>query len=97
MAPAEPLRLVWVAVNRVGSDGRVWGEDQKLSLDLALRAVTWEAAWSLGLEHEIGSIEVGKKADFSVLEQDPYAVDPMAIKDIAIWGTVLEGRVHPIE
>ena len=97
MAPAEPLLLVWVAVNRVGSDGRVWGEDQKLSLDLALRAITLEAAWSLGLENEIGSIEVGKKADFTVLEQDPYAVDPMAIKDIAIWGTVLEGRVHPIE
>jgi predicted amidohydrolase YtcJ len=97
MAPAEPLRLVWVAVNRVASDGQVWGEHQKLSLDLALRAVTWEAAWSLGLEDEIGSIEVGKRADFTVLEEDPYAVDPIAIKDIGIWGTVLEGRVHPIE
>lgn len=96
MAPAEPLELVWVAVNRVGSDGQVWGEDQKISLDLALRAVTLEAAWSLGLETEIGSIEVGKKADFTVLEQDPYAVDPMAIKDIEIWGTVLEGRPYPI-
>jgi predicted amidohydrolase YtcJ len=97
MAPAEPLRLVWVAVNRIASDGRVWGEGQKLSLDLALRAITVEAAWSLGLEHEIGSIEPGKKADFTVLEQDPYAVDPLAIKDIGIWGTVLEGRPHPIE
>lgn len=91
MAPAEPLKLVWAAVNRVGSDGQVWGEDQKISLDLALRAVTIEAAWSLGLEDEIGSIEVGKRADFTVLEQDPYAVDPMAIKDIPVWGTVLGG------
>ena len=97
MAPAEPLTLVWVAVNRVASDGRVWGEHQKLSLDRALRAITVEAAASLGLEHEIGSIRPGKKADFTVLEQDPYAVDPLALKDIPIWGTVLEGRPHPIE
>ncbi len=96
MAPAEPLRLVWVAVNRLASDGQVWGPDQRLSLDLALRAITLEAAWSLGLEDEIGSIEVGKRADFTVLEQSPYEVDPLAIKDIPIWGTVLDGRPHPI-
>ncbi|MDG2308507.1 MAG: amidohydrolase [Candidatus Binatia bacterium] len=97
MAPAEPLTLMWVAVNRIGSDGRVWGEDQKLPLDLALRAVTLEAARSLGLEDEIGSIEVGKRADFTVLESDPYEVEPEALRDIEIWGTVLGGRAHPIE
>jgi predicted amidohydrolase YtcJ len=97
MAPAEPLRLVWVAVNRIGSDGRVWGGDQRLPLDLALRAVTIEAARSLGLEGEIGSIEVGKRADFTILERDPYAVDPAELADIPIWGTVLGGRPHPID
>ena len=75
MAPAEPLLLASVAVNRIGSDGRVWGEDQRLSLDLALRAITIEAAYSLGLEGEIGSIEVGKRADFTILERDPYVVE----------------------
>jgi predicted amidohydrolase YtcJ len=97
MAPAEPLRLAWVAVNRIGSDGRVWGEDQRLSLDLALRAITIEGAYSLGLEGEIGSIEVGKRADFTILERDPYAVEPAELADIPIWGTVLGGRLHPIE
>jgi hypothetical protein len=97
MAPAEPLRLAWVAVNRIGSDGRVWGEDQRLSLDLALRAITIEGAYSLGLEGEIGSIEVGKRADFTILERDPYAVEPAELSDIPIWGTVLGGRLHPIE
>ncbi|MGI9591696.1 MAG: amidohydrolase, partial [Myxococcota bacterium] len=96
MAPAEPLRLVWVAVNRVASDGRVWGADQALSLDLALRAITIEGAWSLGLEQEIGSIRPGKRADFTVLEADPYEVDPLDLADIPIWGTVLDGRPHPI-
>ncbi len=97
MAPAAPLRLVWAAVNRVASDGRVWGEDQKLPLDLALRAVTVEAARSLGLEDEIGSIRPGKKADFTVLDEDPTAVDPLRLGDIPVWGTVFEGRPRPIE
>ena len=96
MAPAEPLTLAWTAVNRIGSDGKVWGPDQRLSLDLALRAITLEGARSLGLEDEIGSIEVGKRADLTVLEEDPYAVDPVDLRDIPIWGTVLAGRPHPI-
>lgn len=96
MAPAEPLTLVWVAVNRIASDGQVWGEDQKMDLDLALRAITLEAARSIGLEDEIGSVEVGKRADFTVLERDPFDVAPEDLRDIPIWGTVLDGRVHPI-
>ena len=96
MAPAEPLTLVWVAVNRIGSDGRVWGPDQRLALELALRAVTIEAAWSLGMEDEIGSIRPGKRADFTVLGEDPHDVPPEALREIAIWGTVLDGRPHPL-
>lgn len=96
MAPAEPLTLMWVAVNRIGSDGRVWGEDQRIDVDLALRAVTFEAARSVGLEDEIGSIEVGKRADFTVLAGDPYAVEPERLRDIGIRGTILDGRAHLI-
>jgi predicted amidohydrolase YtcJ len=96
MAPAEPLRLAWVAVNRIGSDGRTWGEDQRISIDLALRAITIEGARSLGLEDEIGSLVVGKRADFTILERDPYRVPPEELADIPIWGTVLGGRPHPI-
>ena len=96
MAPAEPLRLASVAVNRIASDGRIWGADQKLSLERALRAITVEAAWSLGLEDEIGSVRAGKRADFTVLEADPYEVDPAKLAEIPIWGTVLDGRPHPI-
>jgi len=96
MAPAEPLRLAWVATNRQASDGQTWGEDQRVSLSRALEAITIEGARSLGLENEIGSLEVGKRADFTILELDPYAVPLAELAEIRIWGTVLDGHVHPI-
>ena len=51
------------------------------------------AAWTLKADHEIGSIEVGKRADFAVLEDDPLTTDPMKLKDVRVWGTVLGGKV----
>jgi predicted amidohydrolase YtcJ len=95
MAPAKPLQLIWAAVNRFTAEGPVMGEDQRVSVDLALRAMTIEAAYSIRLENELGSITPGKLANFVVLEQSPHAVAPAALKDIAVWGTVLEGRVQP--
>ncbi len=96
MAPGKPLYLMWAAINRTTFSGRIAGPAQRLSVDQALKAVTIDAAFSLRLENEIGSIEPGKKANFTILENSPFAVDPRAIKDIEIWGTVLEGRIQPI-
>lgn len=96
MAPADPLFLMWCAVNRLTSSGRVAGADQRVGVEDALRGVTIEAAYSLQLEDEIGSIESGKRANFTVLDDNPLTVDPMAIKDVNVWGTVMEGRVLPV-
>lgn len=93
VTPLAPLFTAWCAVNRLTPKGRVLGEAEKLTVPQALRAITLGAAWTLGLDGEIGSIECGKRADFCVLEDDPLAVDPMALKDVRIWGTVLSGRV----
>lgn len=96
MAPAQPLFLMWAAVNRTTFSGRVAGPEQRLQVEDAMRAVTSEAAYSLRLENQIGSITPGKLANFTILESSPFEVKPMAIKDIGIWGTVLEGRVQPL-
>ncbi len=92
MAPALPLNSAWVAVNRITANGDVLGPEERLSVDQALRAITVEAAFVLGRENEIGSIRAGKKADFTVLTEDPYEVPVEKLRDIAIWGTVFEGR-----
>lgn len=97
MAPALPLNSVWVAVNRIAESGAVLGSLERASLDAAMRAITIDAAYVLGMEDKVGSIRAGKMADFVVLEQSPWEVAPEHLRDIPIWGTVFEGRPFPLE
>lgn len=96
ITPLGPLFTAWAAVHRMTASGRVQGKAERISVEQALYAITMGAAITLKMDHQIGSIEVGKRADFAVLEEDPTEVDPMALKDIAIWGTVQGGRVFPV-
>ena len=93
VTPLHPLLAVWCAVNRVGADGEtVMAPGERISVDRALRAITIDAAHVLARDDRLGSIEAGKLADFTVLDDDPYEVDPMALRDIGIAGTVLGGE-----
>lgn len=96
MAPAMPLNSAWVAVNRIAESGAVMCPEERISVEAAMRAITIDAAYVLGMDDEVGSIRAGKKADFTVLEQDPFEVAPQDLRDIPIWGTVFEGRPFPI-
>jgi len=93
MGPIEPLLAVTTAVTRRTATGQTMAEDQAVSVEAALRAVTIDAAWSLRLDREVGSIAPGKRADFVVLDRSPFDVKPERIRDIEVWGTVYEGRV----
>lgn len=95
VTPLGHLHTMWCAVNRVTPSGRVLGESERISAASALHAVTIGAAYQLHLDAELGSLECGKTADFTVLDDDPLAVDPMAIKDIGVWGTVVSGVPFP--
>lgn len=95
MAPAQPLFLAWLAANRVNMEGNVMAPNERISLDKALRSITIDAAYVLGLEDEIGSIVAGKRADFAVLEEDPMQMGAKGLKDVPVWGVVFEGEVHP--
>lgn len=94
VTPLGPLFTAWCAVNRVTASGRLLGADERLSVADALAAVTIGSAYTMRMDHLVGSIETGKYADFVVLEQDPLAVDPMKLKDIAIWGTICGGQAN---
>jgi len=96
MGPADPLSMMWCAVNRVTQSGRVAAPEQRVSAADALRAVTLGAAQSWRREHELGSIEIGKIANFTVLDEDPLAVDPMRLNEIGVVGTIFEGRWFPV-
>jgi len=87
-----PMFTAWCAVNRVTSSGHVLGPNERISVADALRTITLGAAYTLGLDDRIGSIEVGKFADFCVMDDDPTEIDPARLKDVRIAGTVLGGR-----
>jgi predicted amidohydrolase YtcJ len=97
MAPAQPLFLMHCGVNRTTQSGRVAAPEQRVTREGALKAVTLEAAYSLQLEKEVGSIVPGKLANFTILADNPVTCDAAKIKDITVWGTVHEGRVFPVK
>ncbi|MBW1848170.1 MAG: amidohydrolase [Deltaproteobacteria bacterium] len=93
--PQLPWVGIWSTVQRRTESGTVLGQGQRVSVEDALRAATIEHAYQLHLDHEVGSIEFGKKADFCVLEENPLEIDPMALKDMPVWGTVFAGEPNP--
>lgn len=91
VTPLAPLFTAWCAVNRLTATGRVLGEAEKITVEQALYAITMGAAFQLNVDHLVGSIEIGKLADFAVLEKDPFEVEPAALKDVPVWGTIVGG------
>ena len=64
-----------------------------VSVGFGILFATFVSAYTLRLDHEIGSIECGKRADFAVLEDDPLEVGAEALKDVGVWGVVQGGRI----
>ena len=89
----NPLRCIENAVTR-----NMWRSDQLLSpeervpVEAALRAMTIDAAWQCHSDHEVGSLEVGKFADFVILAEDPLAVEPERLAKIQVLETWVGGR-----
>ena len=90
--PFEPMMALQSLVTRKDYAGRVWGPEQRVTIDEALRIGTINGAYASYEEAVKGSITVGKYADFVILDQDPHAVDPDRLKDIQIVRTVVGGK-----
>ncbi len=91
VTPLAPLFTASCAVNRRTNSGRILGKYERIEVDQALHAITLGAARTLKLDHEIGSLEIGKLADLAILEDDPHSVAPEQLGAIPIWGTMLGG------
>lgn len=97
LAPPVPMRAASVHMTRATKEGRVSTPSERLTKEQALQAITINAAWSLGLDDTLGSIEPGKMADFTVLGQNPMDTAPEDWPDIPVWGVVLGGEIHPAQ
>ncbi|WP_296204235.1 amidohydrolase [Psychrobacter sp. UBA3962] len=92
VTPTDPIFTLWTAVNRVSRSGKVIGSEQKASPYQALKSITSHAAYQLFEEDSKGTLEVGKVADFVVLEKNPLTVKPMQIRDIKVVTTIKNGK-----
>jgi hypothetical protein len=89
--PYEPLMALQSMVTRKDFDGRIWGPNQRITVDQALQICTRHGAYASFEEDCKGSITSGKLADFVILADDPHDVDPDQIKNIEIVRTVVGG------
>ena len=89
--PFEPMMALQSMVTRKDFDGRVWGPNQRITIDQAMRICTLNGAYASFEENIKGSITAGKLADFVILADDPHDVDPDNIKNIEIVRTVVGG------
>lgn len=92
VTPINPLFTIWSAVNRVSRSGQVIGERERATPYQALKAITIYAAYEFFEENTKGSLEIGKIADFVILDKNPLTVDPMEIKNIKVTATIKDGR-----
>ena len=87
----RPLMTIAHAMQRRTMSGRVLGEQHRLTLDESLFAHTVDAAFAIGLEHRIGSLEPGKAADLTWLASDLRLVAPEDVADVEVLATFIDG------
>ena len=93
VVPPDMMRTVSCAVNRVSRSGQVIGENQRIPVMEALKAITSYAAYQYHEETEKGTIAVGKYADFVVLDKNPLETDREELADIKVLMTLKENEV----
>ena len=91
LAPPQPLVAASVHMTRRTRQGNISTPSERITPVQALKAITIEAAWSLGLDKEIGSIEAGKRADFTILDENPLTTKAEEWPNIKIHGTFVNG------
>ena len=90
--PPNMVESLWCAVCRRTKSGQVLGENQRLPVWEALRAVTSNAAYALFEEGQKGTLSPGKRADLVLLDRDPLSCPPEELRDIQVVETIKDGE-----
>lgn len=92
VADFHPFRVMAAAITRVTQEGDVLGPEQAVGVEDCLRAYTLNAAASVFREHDLGSIEPGKQADFIVIDRNPVECGPDELAETEVLQTWVAGR-----
>lgn len=88
----DMMHSVWAAVNRISRTGQLIGDNQKIDVYEALKAITINGAYQYFEEDRKGTISVGKRADLVILDKSPLLVDPTDIRKIEVVETIKDGK-----
>jgi predicted amidohydrolase YtcJ len=91
-SPSDPMMWLQSQVTRTDMKGNVWGANQRISVEEAIRCATLHGAYASFEENLKGSIEPGKVADLVVLGRDPFRADPHSLSTIIVERTMAGGR-----
>ncbi|KPL60577.1 amidohydrolase [Rossellomorea vietnamensis] len=92
----NPMLGLYRAVTRKHEDGSPqggWNPQEKISLAHSLIHYTKSPAYGNFREHDLGTIEVGKKADIAVLDRNPFEIEAEELLETSVWMTLMDGRI----
>lgn len=92
---AHPRLGLHAAATRADASGKPpggWFPGQRLTVEQALRGFTIDAAYAGFAEQDVGSLAVGKRADFVVLAEDPLAIPAQRLRELTVLATHVDGR-----
>lgn len=95
LAPPYPLLAAQAHLLRDTEYGTISLPEERLTREQAIKAITLDAAWSLGLENEIGSIEAGKRANFTIVDRNPLTTKSENWSEIRVLGRIKDGVIYP--
>jgi hypothetical protein len=96
VAPLNPMLGVYAAVTRRTLDDKNpngWIPEQKITVDETVRAFTWGSAYGEFQDDVKGTLEIDKLADFIILSDDIFKIDPVKIRDVKVLTTVVNGEI----
>jgi predicted amidohydrolase YtcJ len=91
-SPAEPMLLLRSEVTRTDATGQVWGANQRITVEEAIRCSTVNGAYASFEENIKGTLEPGQLADLVVWDQDLMTIDPMSFTGVKPGRTMIGGR-----